>query len=294
MPKQDHAITFELSIKSKFDNAVTLDILKDVLIVQNVRLENIVEVNEYPFTHLCVYFSSKLKVDGLVKRLKQLGLKNLIFKIKKLEKKEWQAKWKAEFKPFQITKRFRIIPAWMKNKAKVAGGQEPIYLDTSFAFGSGMHPTTKMMVELIERSQKKFESFLDIGTGSGILSVIAVRCEAKRIKAIDLHQDTIKVAKENFKRNGIGALGLQAVDFYKFKSSERFDFVAANLITQDLIRMGEKIVSFVMPGKILALSGISVKNYPFFRKSFNERLLHCLKVERREGWVAILYKKTSN
>ena len=77
-------------------------------------------------------------------------------------------------------------------------------------------------------------------------------------------------------------------------AKKKYDFVAANIITQDLIQMGSRLVKLVKPGKYLAVSGISLNSYSAFRKAFDKFPLHCLKIEKGEGWVALLYKKKDN
>jgi ribosomal protein L11 methyltransferase len=243
-------------------------------------------------------------------------LKNITLSFKNLKDKDWLTRWKDNFNPFNITENIRVVPFKFKGRAISRPGKTNIFIDTDTIFGTGMHPTTRFMVEFIQKEEGRFKDFFDIGTGTGILAIIAHKFGAKKIWGIDIDKKAIPVAQENILANQgrfdysssprhIGAskkfrskyadecyeeLHLKAIDFKRFKVSDKFDFVAANLLTDDLIKMRDKIVSTVRPGKYLAVSGISVANWERFSRHFNQKPLSCLKVLRGEGWCAGLYK----
>jgi len=281
---------FEVALKFDPSHIGVIEILKELLISAGIEENNIVACHQWPDTCLNVYFYSRAKARSLQKRLRAYRLKQVLITVKHLHKKDWQTKWKNGFKPFTLTQTFGVIPQRLKKKYHFRD-RVPIYIDTDLAFGTGLHATTRFMAQLVERCQGRFQSFLDVGTGTGILSVIAFKCGADNITAIDINPEAVKVARSNFINNDCSSIHVRAVDAQKVRIKRRYDFVCANIITQDLINMAEKLISLVKPGKYLAVSGISLNSYDMFRQAYAQYPLRCLKIERGEGWAAILYKK---
>ncbi len=283
---------YEVSLTVPDTDPGQLEILKVLLERLGVTRDRFIELSQNGLNVLSIYYQNTSEGETLRRKLVNCGLKNVEIHGKTLKGSDWQNKWKKDFRPFQLTERFDVVPfAYRKEYKKQE--RQPVYIDTSFAFGTGLHATTRFMAGFVERASGKFESFLDIGTGTGILSLIALHCGATDVTAIDLRKDIIEIANTNFEANGFKKQKARAVNFEKFKAEVQFDFVAANLITQDLIEFGRKIVARVKPGQFLAVSGISLNNYPMFRENFQQYPLKCVKVERGEGWVAVLYKRTS-
>ena len=158
-------------------------------------------------------------------------------------------------------------------------------------FGLGTHPTTRLTAELIEEKAGKFKDFLDIGTGTGILSIVACKCGGSSIWAVDATRQAIKIAKRNFSFNSCKPTFLRSIDFGKTNISQKFDLVAANMVTDELIRLRRKIIGSVKRKGYLAISGISSTNYNRFKKSFKSKTLRRLKICQQEGWYSFLYKK---
>jgi len=290
MTRRKEALTFELVIATKISSAAAMEIIKDVLIAQGVDFKDIVEVNEKPFVYLSVYFKSAVKAKVLRERLRRLKLKSVSLKIKGLRKKDWFTKWQEEFRPFKITPGLRIVPAWIKNLKPLRGTRD-LSIDTGLAFGSGLHPTTKAMANLIHECRGRFDRFLDIGTGSGILALIALANGAQSVCAIDIEFQAIKAARLNLRDNGFKRQELRKIGLEAFVPDKKFDYVAANLITHDLIKHKRAILRQLKKGAYLAVSGISVNNAPHFKKEFAKLSLRCLKSIKDNGWCAFLYKK---
>ena len=122
--------------------------------------------------------------------------------------------------------------------------------------------------------------------------MMAAKYGVDDVTAIDISQEAVEVAKANCIKNACASVKVQRADVQTYHTKRQYDFVCANIITQDLIRMAEKIVSLVRPGKYLAVSGISLKGYAIFRKVYTRYPLRCVKIEKGEGWVGVLFKKT--
>jgi len=281
--------TYELTIKLKTVDQGHVEILKTLLSTIGIKPHEIVEVNHSPQMCLSVYSLTLKKARAIKKKILLLRLKNISIALKSLLKKDWQARWKKEFKPFMLTDKVRVIPAWLKGK--YPKGENQIYIDTTLAFGTGLHATTRFMSGFIAQCRTKFKTFLDIGTGTGILAMVAHHCDAQEISAVDISPDAVKTARRNFELNGCTGVRLRAMDFARFLKKEKYDFVAANLITHDLIKLKKKLVACVKLKQYLAVSGISLSNFELFRQTFKSLPLRCLRIEKSEGWVAVLYKR---
>lgn len=283
-------ITYEVALKVNSSDIGNIEILRGLLAGAGISEEKIVECKEWPYTFLSVYFNSLVKARALRKKLRAFKLVNVPVLLKSLHKKDWQTKWKKEFKPFALTENFGVVPMWLKHKHRIRG-RMPIYIDTNIAFGTGLHATTRFMAQFVDRYRGRFTSFLDLGTGTGILAMIAAKSGANDVTAIDICRGAVEVAKLNCVENECPSINVKVADVRKYKTRKQYDFVCANIITQDLIEMAQKIISLVKPGKYLAVSGISINSYNTFRRAYAKYPLRCLKIEKGEGWVAILFKK---
>ncbi|MCA9394649.1 MAG: 50S ribosomal protein L11 methyltransferase [Candidatus Omnitrophica bacterium] len=281
-----HEVTFALKKASPGQ----LEILRRLLIARGAKPESVVESSFSGSERLTVYFTDAERARKFRGKVLPLGLKNVRISQKTVKARDWQTVWKQEYKPFALTPRFEVVPYGYR-KTHRSRGHEPVYIDTSYAFGTGLHATTRFMASFVERCAGRYESFLDIGTGTGILAILALKCGAREVTAIDLRRDIVEIANMNFKENGYPVQRARAVDFQKFRTSRRYDFVAANLVTLDLIAFRKSLVRLVRKGGYLAVSGISLALYPELRAAFDGLPIRCLKVEKGEGWHALLFRR---
>src|SRR3989339_400429 len=284
-------LTYEISVSFSRDNIAAVDILRGIICSIGVRDEDIVELENKTENILSFFLQDKNGALSAVKRIRDLKIKKVRTKCKVLKKEDWLTKWKTDFKPFKLTKTFKVIPAWLK-KQDDKFTYSKIYLDTDMAFGTGLHSTTRFMANLIEWCAGRFESFVDIGTGTAILAIIAERCSAKIVEAFDYDEDAVKTAQKNLIRNKTKLVKLSVADITKTAARMQYDFVSVNLTTDDLIDNRKKILSFVKPGKFLAVSGISIEKSKKFKNEFQKKLpLRCLKIEKDQAWCAFLYQR---
>lgn len=282
---------FEVCLKIQDATDIKKEIVKHVLVKHGVSLKDIVELDEIDGkSSLRVYLSSPRASEKFKKALSQFPIKGVTLIIHRLLTRDWRDVWKKSFNPFALTARFDVVPISHKKNYKLST-RMPIFIDTSLAFGTGLHETTQFMARLIERQEGKFSSFLDIGTGTGILAIVAKKCKACYVKAVDIDKQAVKIAQENFRRNAITIESLKREDIGKSRMVKKYDFVAANLVTQDLIALKEKIVAFVNPQKYLALSGVSLENIKTIARTFKDLPLREIKRITGEKWAAFLYQK---
>lgn len=211
--------------------------------------------------------------------------KNLEWKpsCRKIKANDWQESWKKHFKPLEIGSRLLIKPSW--NRRKPSKNQSLIILDPGLSFGTGQHATTKFCLEETERLQSKINkaSFLDIGTGSGILAIAAAKLGYSPIKAFDFDPDSVSVTRENASLNQVSDnIQISRSDLTKLKPQTRakYDVVCANL-THDLLKSyADSIFNRVKPGGYLLLAGILKEQFPAVKKCF--QLLGCKQINSQE------------
>lgn len=290
MLRNSKNVLFEVVIGLPEAYQVPKEIYKNILIQLGVSPEAIIELYQDGQNFLSCYCSSYKRALDLRNKLGRYKLRGIVIRIKRVIKENWQNVWKESFKPFYLTEDVMIVPAWRKT-FKLKKGTQAIFLDTSVAFGTGLHETTQLMARLIESKEGHFQSFLDIGTGTGILALVACQYGAKEIYAIDICPQSVTIANDNFKRNGWRNLKAKKRDIQGGLEGKPFDFVAANLNSFDLIKWRKKILSNVKPRGLLAVSGISGENLKKFKTSFKELSLQCLKELRGKNWCALLYQK---
>jgi len=284
------AMIFEVRVGLRDSDAGQADITRCVLVNAGVADSRIIEQYRADRCTLSWYERSRAQADMHARRIRSLKLKGAVVSVAGIKDADWTTRWKKYFKPFNITPDIRVVPLWTKH-ARIPAGSIPVYLDTTFAFGSGLHATTRMMAGFLRRCRGRRGRFLDIGTGSGLLALIARAYGAQNVYAIDIDPVAVKTAFSNCKANCCAFEYLKSVSFEDFRIKGQFDFVAANLLTQDLIRLQKKLVGAVAPGGYLAVSGIFHDNYPLFSRRFSSRALVRVAVAHEKKWYAVLFRK---
>ena len=239
---------------------------------------------------LTCYTRSEKKVREVRARYRKVGKQPFTLKIKILKKADWFDKWKRDYHIKPLGSKFMIVPVWEKRKFK-PGRRIPIFLEPGSAFGSGYHETTRLMTRLLESIEGKTGAFLDVGCGTGILSVAAAKLGAKKIVGFDNDRPSALVAANNFRTNECESGTFFCAQLKSLKVTERFDVVGANLLSRTLLELRPEIVARVCPGGFLLVSGIAIQNFPAFKRGFKDARLKCLKVLRGHRWVGAMYRR---
>jgi len=235
-------------------------------------------------TQTCVvsaYFSEKRffsrevreEISTGLRRIKNCGLKIGAGKIKavKVRREDWAESWKRHFKPVEIGNSLLVKPGWSKKRPRK--NQAVVILDPGLSFGTGQHPTTSFCLAEIVRRRKigLRQSFLDIGTGSGILAIAAAKLGFNPVRAIDFDPEAVRVARGNAKSNGaLKKIRLVRGDVAKLstKPKRQIDMVCANLISNLLIAERWKIAAQLKPDGVLVLAGILKSEFLEVQKEF--------------------------
>lgn len=193
---------------------------------------------------------------------KEFGVELFGFQVYELTKTEWAEAWKKYFTAIPISDRLLIKPSWVKYDSKP--GQKVVTLDPGMSFGTGQHATTLFCLQKIDQLADlgKNLSFLDAGTGSGILSIAAVKLGFSPVDAFDFDPDAIRVAKENLILNKITNVTPTVGDAADYQGRDGgYDLVCANILGHLLRAYRKNIVSWVKPAGFLALAGILTEDF---------------------------------
>ncbi|HNX69340.1 MAG TPA: 50S ribosomal protein L11 methyltransferase [Candidatus Omnitrophota bacterium] len=239
---------------------------------------------------LSYYTRSSAQAARIVRCFRERRIRRVRFTAKILGRHDWFDKWKIDYHIRPLGSKFMIVPVWERKKYK-SSGRLPIFLEPGSAFGSGYHETTRLMVRLMESLGPKMRSFLDIGTGTGILAVAASKLGAEKVDAFDNDKPSVIAARKNFKMNGCSNGKFFGANLKRLGSREKFETVGANLLSKTLLECRRPIVARVRVGGHLLVSGIALQNLPGFRRGFHSPALKCLRILRGRKWAALLYRK---
>lgn len=204
-------------------------------------------------TRITALFTADTDFDLLRSQLKKvLALDTLPHNYdEELEDRAWEREWLKDFRPIQFGDRLWVSPAGMQVPADDAVIVE---LDPGLAFGTGTHPTTALCLEWLDQHDVGGARMLDLGCGSGILAIAAVKLGAAVVNAVDIDLQAITATRQNAQRNGVAGQIRTATELATNEGS--FDIIVANILAGTLIGLAEKITGCLKPGGLLVLSGI--------------------------------------
>jgi len=240
-----------------------------------------------------LYLKSVREASQVEKICRKLAFRGWRFSQKKLKQSDWFDKWKEDYQIRPFGKKFIVVPQWRRQELK-AGWRIPIYINPGGAFGSGEHETTRLTVRLLERAGAPFKNFFDVGTGTGILAVAAAKLGAGNIWVLDLDSASVDAAEANLRLNRGPKPKTWRRSLETLRTGRKFEFVAANLVSDVLIENRRKLAALTRPGGRLAVSGILKSNLPGFLKAFKSPHLKKLCVLKGRCWSAVLYQRLKN
>jgi ribosomal protein L11 methyltransferase len=173
---------------------------------------------------------------------------------------DWAESWKEHFHVERYGERIVVVPSWLRYAP--AAGDVVIALDPGMAFGTGQHETTRMCLEALELAVRNGMRVLDVGCGSGILSIAAAKLGAREVLAIDVDPNCVRVTDENARANGVERIVRAATgsagEGWPFASAARgaSDLVVANIIARVIIELAQPLVEALAPGGRIIASGI--------------------------------------
>ena len=189
------------------------------------------------------FIRDRLAAEGIDAQVETVGVKE----------SDWADVWKKYYKPVRISDRLVIVPAWEEYPEN--GRELIVRMDPGMAFGTGTHETTRLCAAFVEKYLKPTDRVMDVGTGSGILAIIAAKLGAREIDAFDIDANAVLVAQRNCADNGAPFIRCAVSDLIAEADGE-YDFVCANIVADIIVRMAPDVGAHICHGGLLVVSGI--------------------------------------
>ena len=259
------------------------------------------EVEQLETVKITAYYSESSDIEAIkeeiTSRLKELatyGLETGQVQLltKELAEEDWAENWKKYYEPARITHDLTIVPSWTDYQASAS--EKIIKLDPGMAFGTGTHPTTKMSLFALEQVLRGGETVIDVGTGSGVLSIASSLLGAKNIYAYDLDDLAVRVAQENIDLNkNTDNIQVSTGDLLKGVTVQS-DVIVANILADILIHLTDDAFRLLKDQGYLIMSGIISEKLDLVLNAAQESGLF-LETHMTQGeWHALIFKKTDD
>ncbi|MGK0289094.1 MAG: ribosomal protein L11 methyltransferase [bacterium] len=246
-----------------------------------------------------VYFDQikKEEIEKIIQLIQsEIDIKNSNLEFLEFDKKEnknWQSEWKKNFHPIEIGETLIILPPW--EKEKLCTPRKAIVINPGQGFGTGYHESTQLALEALEwvalHKEEALNQIVDVGIGSGILSIAALQFGAKSIQGVDLEHEAVLEVPQNIEHSGLSTDNVvlktgSLRDFPEMKGS----LVVANIIAEILIDLQKELISSLQPGGYLLLSGIIDE----YREEVANQFSHQLALKKsfvKGEWHAMVFRK---
>ena len=202
------------------------------------------------------------------------------------ENQDWSKKWKEKWTVTHVTEKIAVVPSWLDYEPK--SNEIVINLDPGCAFGTGTHQTTQLCMKALEKYLKKGDSVADIGTGSGILSILAMKLGASKTFGCDIDDTVIDVCRENAKLNNVECVfELGSAD----SINEQFDFVCANILHNVLAEIMGDLKKLMKDSAKMSLSGILDDKKQVVLDAIEKHGLKIVDTITQDQWISFVVEK---
>ena len=225
--------------------------------------------------------------------------------IRRLAEKDWTEAWKRQYQTQRVGRRTVIVPAW--EEYAPAPGEVVLRLEPGMAFGTGLHPTTRLCLRALEEYCPPGGDLLDVGTGSGVLAIAAAKLGARSVLALDADQAAVSVARENVSMNGVdeqvtvrhGTLpGGDAVPVHFLSDGKldlletgHFDLILVNILAHVIIGLAPAISTRLAPGGTVIAAGLIDTQEQLVAESFQAVGLRIVGRAQEKDWVSLIARR---
>lgn len=238
---------------------------------------------------MMAYVQEELFDDVAFKQLieKYAAQTAIHYSLKKIEKQNWNAEWESNFEPIEIENLIRIRADFHPSKE---GFEHEIIITPKMSFGTGHHETTAQVMLLMTELDFQNKTVIDVGTGTGILAVLAEKLGAKDIVAFDIDEWSVENTLENIGLNNCNEITVNQGTIQS-QEAQTFDFVLANINRNILLDEIKIYQQFMKPGAYLLLSGFYEKDIADIEQECEANNLKKIKAISKKEWAAVVFKK---
>lgn len=230
--------------------------------------------DERPLGEYLSFIRERFAANGITAELETVGL----------SEEDWAENWKQYYHPIKIG-RVVIVPAWEKYEAE--DDEITVLMDPGMAFGTGTHETTRLVIGLLDKYIKSGNRILDVGCGSGILSIAASKLGAMACRAYDIDPVAVRVTAENIKDNGTDNVECGVSDLLaQVDRSMKYDIICANIVADIIIRMTPDVGELLAEDGILFVSGIIEERADEVMSVLRLHGYEEIETFRENGWCA--------
>ncbi|MDQ0254345.1 ribosomal protein L11 methyltransferase [Evansella vedderi] len=211
--------------------------------------------------------------------------------VSEVNEEEWASAWKKYYKPVKVSEQITITPTWEEYQ-RIHDKELVIELDPGMAFGTGTHPTTVLCIQALERHLSKGDTVIDVGTGSGVLSIAAAKLGASKVDAIDLDDVAVQSARLNVKLNKVqNVVSVKQGNLLEGVATTP-NVIVANILADVIVKMTDDAYQSLNPGGKIITSGIIKGKKADVKEAMNRSGFEILEIVEMEDWLAIIGKKT--
>ena len=282
----------------------------DLVIEDQAEFETFLEENREYWDYIDEEFQEKLQglsrikiyledtdEHGLQRLESRVGQLGLTMKAEPMPEVDWEESWKDNYPPQEVGKNLVVLPYWLEDTYE--GTRIPVILDPGLTFGTGAHPSTQMVMEAMEQMVKPGAKCLDLGSGSGILSLVALRLGADSAIGVDIDPKAEGIARENAAYNGFASPEFTALTgnvtedrtLMDSLAKTEYDVVLVNIVADVIIGLSPILPNFLTDKSTLICSGILDVRLEDVKTALTTAGLTITSVREKEDWRCVTARK---